>query len=307
MIVACSDCDIHDPPCHVRSISAALDSADTSRLMVTQIVTKRVIVRMMMLLWWFVAPHQDSTCETLNFPCEYKMVQGSSLVCGPHDALYANKWQYKEESPCKLPNQASHLWLHAPEPIWTHYAEERARRSLRACTKGIGASCMLKHEGRKSSTVFYRFWHIQLSLSYIFSLGCLQRLYGIVWKPGRLDWWQTCSHLPHAHSREAKWRALNRLHWIWNHAKFHVNNMNYYCTALFCRRAKNGCTDRIFQSGNSGVEIESLSHTCRIYMRKSKIENPLFRQRSWTVQLLGQQWKWELPATQSTHLSLTVV
>lgn len=62
--------------------------------------------------------------------------------------------------------------------------------------------------------------------------------------------------------------------------KFHVNNMNYYCTALFCRRAKNGCTDRIFQSGNSGVEIESLSHTCRIYMRKSKIENPLFRQRS---------------------------
>ena len=51
MIVACSDCDIHDPRCHVRSISAAIDSADTSRLMVTQIVTKRVIVRMMMLLW----------------------------------------------------------------------------------------------------------------------------------------------------------------------------------------------------------------------------------------------------------------
>ena len=45
-------------------------------------------------------------------------------------------------------------------------------------------------------------------------------------------------------------------------------------------QSKNGCTDRIFQSGHSGVEIESLSHTCRIYMRKSKIENPLFRQRS---------------------------
>lgn len=293
MIVACSDCDIHDPRCHVRSISAALDSADTSRLMVTQIVTKRVIVRMMMLLWWFVAPHQDSTCETLNFPCEYKMVLAlMTSWCSLRKQMTTQGGVPLQAAEPGKSFVASRSWTHMNTLCWG---------ACKTFAQGMhqGNWSILHAEARRPQK-FARFLsflaystflelHILSGMSPTAVWNCVE-----AWKIGLM-----------ANMLASASRSLQRSKM--ESTKFHVNNMNYYCTALFCRRAKNGCTDRIFQSGNSGVEIESLSHTCRIYMRKSKIENPLFRQRSWIVQLLGQQWKSELPATQSTHLSLTVV